>query len=407
MSRSSTKGIFVKERLIEGREARGYTQRDIGASLKRAESTISNWERGTQAPEPSMLESIANSLGVYPPYFLKPLPDHGECPIFFRSLANAAVRTRTREKARVRWLQHISLAIQDVLDLPPLDIPEFVKGSDYLRLKTEDLERIAAEMRAHWDLGEGPIRSMVLVAENAGVVVGVDEVGSTSIDGQGTWSLADGRPYILLCTDKFTAYRRQMDVSHELAHIVLHRGVKNEAELATNFEIIERQAKYLATAFLLPHRAFSAEISSLSLEGFLSLKRRWMTSVGAMIMRSEQLEMLSHESASLLWRYRAARGWTRREPYDLPEETPVEEPCLLRRCIEMIVNQGGRSKHDFLETDVSLGAPDVEMLACLPSGFFNKDPSQVLRLEPKFREKSTVSTGAATSEVIPFKRPAS
>jgi Zn-dependent peptidase ImmA (M78 family)/transcriptional regulator with XRE-family HTH domain len=402
MSRPTTKGLFIKERLTEGREARGLTKRDVAKSIKRSESTISNWEHGVQAPEPGMLQAISDALGVHTQYFLKDLPLHGNCPIFFRSLHNAAARARTREKARVRWLQHISLSVQEVVDLPPLDVPFFVKGSEYLRLKTGDLEQIASEMRAHWDLGDGPIRTMVLVAENAGVVVGVDEVGSTSIDGQGTWSLADGRPYILLSTDKYTAYRRQMDVAHELAHLVLHHGVKDEEELATNFEIIERQAKYLATAFLLPHRTFAAEISSLSLEGFLSLKRRWMVSVGAMIMRSEQLEILSHESASLLWRYRAARGWTRKEPYDLPEETPVEDPCLLRRCIEMIVNEGGRSKSDFLEIDLALGGNDVEMLACLSPGFFNKAASQVIRMEPKLREKAI---NMADSEVVPFRRP--
>src|SRR5262249_11802329 len=154
----------------------------------------------------------------------------------------------------------------------------------------------------------------------------VDEAGSTAIDGQGTWSLVDGRPYILLCTDKYTAYRRQMDISHEIAHLVLHRGVASETELAENFSLIEDQAKYLASAFLLPDRTFAAEIPSLSLDGFLSLKRRWMVSVGAMIMRAEQLEILSKHAAESLWRYRAARGWSRREPYDLPEETPVEQP---------------------------------------------------------------------------------
>ena len=401
MSRSSTKGLFIKERLVEGREARGYTQKDVGRALKRAESTVSNWERGAQAPEPAMLEGLAKAIGVYAPYFLKAMPDHGETPVFFRSLANATVRARSREKARVRWLQHVSLAIQEILDLPPLDIPDFVKETDYLSLKTEDLERIAGEMRAYWDLGDGPIRTMVLVAENAGIIVGVDEVGSTAIDGQGTWSKVDGRPYILLCTDKYTAYRRQMDVSHELAHIVLHRGVKSEEELETNFELIERQAKYLANAFLLPHRAFSAEIPSLSLDGFLSLKRRWMVSVGAMIMRAENLEILSPEAANSLWRYRAAKGWHRREPFDLPEETDVEQPCLLRRCVEMIVNQGGRSKQDFLETDIGISGSDVEMLACLPSGFFNQDAAPVIRIEPKFRE---IPAGLETSEIIPFRR---
>jgi Zn-dependent peptidase ImmA (M78 family)/transcriptional regulator with XRE-family HTH domain len=402
MSRSSTKGTFVRERLTEGREARVLTQKDVGRGIKRAESTVSNWERGAQAPEPMMLDSLANTVGVYPSYFLKPMPDYGSAPVFFRSLANATVRARTREKARVRWLQHISLVIQSSLELPPLDVPQPVKGEEYLKLKTGDLEHIASELRVHWDLGNGPIRTMVLVAENAGIVVGVDEVGSTAIDGQGTWSSVDGRPYIMLCTDKYTAYRRQMDIAHEMAHLILHRGVTSEEELDTNFEIIERQAKYLANAFLLPPRSFAAEISSLSLDGFLSLKRRWMVSIGAMIMRAEQLEILSSEAASLLWRYRATRGWNRKEPYDLPEETPVEQPCLLQRCIEMLVNEGGHAKRDLLEQEFSISALDVEMLTCLPPGFFTRDAAPVLRITPKLREKTELPE---LTEVIPFRRP--
>lgn len=401
MSRPSTKGLFVKERLVEARDARSLTQKHVARALNRGESTISNWERGGQAPEPTALAELASALGVFPSYLLRPMPDHGGTPIFFRSLANATVRARTREKAKVRWLQHIALSVQEVLDLPPVDVPEVVKGDEYLSLKTEDFENIAGELRAHWDLGEGPIRTMALVAENAGIVVGVDETGSTAIDGQGTWSKADGRPYILLATDKYTAYRRQMDIAHEIAHLVLHRFV-TEDELERHFALIERQAKLLAGAFLLPHRAFAAEITSLSLDGFLSLKRRWMVSVGAMIMRAENLEILSPNAAELLWRYRATRGWHRREPFDLPEETPVEEPCLLGRCIEMITGEGGRSKRALLETDIGLGAGDVEMLASLPPGFFAADAAPVVRLEPKLRGRPS---DFAESEVVPFRRP--
>ncbi len=402
MGRATTKGTFIKERLTEAREARGLTLKDVGRPLNRAESTISNWERGEQAPDPEVLRDLATTLGVHVPYLLKDVPAHGGNPVFFRSLVSATARARTREKARVRWLQHISLEVQNVLEFPAPDIPEFVRGEDYMKLKTQDLEHIASEMRAHWDLGGGPIRTMVMVAENAGVIVGVDEVGSTAIDGQGTWSPVDGRPYILLCTDKYTAYRRQMDVAHELAHLVLHRGVRSEDELKTNFEFIERQAKYLATAFLLPHRAFSAEISSLSLSGFLSMKRRWMVSIGAMIMRSEQLEIVSPDAARALWKYRATKGWNRQEPYDLPEETPVEQPCLLKRGIEMIVSERVRSKAELLESDIGIAAADVEMMACLPKGYFTAEPAPVIRMEPKIRSRTPE---VVASEVVPFRRP--
>ena len=121
-----------------------------------------------------------------------------------------------------------------------------------------------------------------------------------------------------------------------------------------------------------------------------------------MIMRAENLEILSPNAAELLWRYRAAKGWHKREPFDLPEETPVEQPCLLKRCIEMITGEGGRSKRALLETDIGLGASDVEMLASLPPSFFDADAAPVIRLEPRLRNRLTEF---AESEVVQFRRP--
>jgi Zn-dependent peptidase ImmA (M78 family)/DNA-binding transcriptional regulator YiaG len=401
MSRPSTKGLFVKERLVEARESRSITQREVAKALGRSYSTISNWERGEQAPEPASLNQLATTLGVSMGYLLKAMPQHGSSPIFFRSLANATSRARVREKARVRWLQHVSLALQETLQFPPIDIPELIHPGGYARIRTADLERIAMEMRAHWGLGEGPIDNIIMVAENAGVVVGIDEVGSTKIDGQGTWSEADGRPYVLLARDKYTAFRRQMDMAHELSHLVIHRGV-TERQLGTDFDLIEYQAKYLAGAFLLPHRSFPAEIASLSLNGFLDMKPRWKVAIGAMIMRAQQLGILNDDAAQLLWKYRATRGWHRREPFDSPDETPVEEPRLLRRSVEMIVDNKVRSKKDLLDFDIGLGADDVELIASLPAGYFSKASANVIRIEPRLRESNEQ---VGKSQIVPFRRP--
>lgn len=400
MSRPNTKGYFVKERLVEARDARSMTQRQLAKKLGVSDRTISHWECGERTPEPNALDHIADALDLYPSFFLKKNIAHGDSPIFFRSLSNATVRARTRERAKVRWLQHISVTLQEHLDFPDLDMPVALDSGQYKTVNENDLEDLALTMRRHWGLGEGPIKQMVLVAENAGIVIGVGEVGSSKIDGQGTWSAFDGRPYILLARDKDTAFRRQMDASHELAHIVLHKHV-TEDQLVADFELIEYQAKYLACALLLPARSFTSEILSLSLDGFLALKRRWMVSIGAMIMRANQLDLLSDEGAKLLWKYRATRGWHRREPLDPSSETPVEEPRLLRRSIEMIVDAKFRDKRVLLEQDFGLGAVDVETLAALPSGYFAENGGQVVRFEPQLRKKESVDAGA---DIVPFRR---
>jgi Zn-dependent peptidase ImmA (M78 family)/DNA-binding XRE family transcriptional regulator len=399
MSRLSTKEFFVRERLTEARDARGLTQSSLATALGRAASTISNWERGEQAPEPASLDMLAQALRVSRGYFLRPIPNYGNNAIFFRSLANATIRARTKEKARVRWLQHISLSLQETLEFPATNFPDLGFVS-FLNLDEDHLEKIAQDLRAYWRLGEGPITNMVLVAENAGVVVGIDELGSTKIDGQANWCAQDRRPYILLARDKYTAFRRQMDIAHEIAHLILHAKV-TEAELSEHFDLIEHQAKYFACALLLPHRSFSSEIFSLSLDGFLALKARWKVSVGAMIMRAHQLDLISDQAAQRLWKYRATRGWYRREPLDLPSETPVEEPRLLRRSIDLIISENVRSKNELLQTDLGLEAADVEMLASLPVGYFTEH-AEVVPYEPKLR---TGSSRGQSASIIPLRRP--
>jgi len=397
---ATTKEFFVRERLTEARDARGITQSYLAKCLQRSPGTISNWERGDQAPEPASLDQIVRTLGIPVAYFLRLMPNHGKNAIFFRSLANATMRARLKEKARMRWLQHISLTLQQTLDFPTVNFHNLIERGAYKQLKHDDLENIAADMRSHWRLGEGPIPNMVLVAENAGVVIGIDEVGSTKIDGQGNWSDYDNRPYILLARDKYTAFRRQMDIAHELAHLILHHGI-DENELAQNFDLIEDQAKYWASAFLLPHRSFPAEIYSLSLDGFVALKKRWKVSIGAMIMRARNLEILSDAAAQRLWKFRATRGWHNREPFDFPSETPVDEPRLLRRSIEMIVDNEIRSKGDLLQSDICLGAADIEMMASLPANFFMESAAVVL-FEPKLKESGRIGQSAS---ILPLRRP--
>jgi len=400
--RPNTKGFFVPARLEEARNARVLTQAEVARRLGRSGgSTISNWERGEQTPEPAALEKLAEALGVSPAYLVRPVPEYGTGAIFFRSLAGAAAKMRARERARVRWLQHISLALQEMVDFPALDLPNLVDVGDYRRLSDADLENIAGEVRRHWRLGDGPIHSMGLVAENAGVVVGVDEVGSTKIDGQANWSEVDGRPYILLARDKNTAYRRQMDTAHELAHIILHRNL-SENDLSENFDLIEHQAKYLASAILLPQKSFTAEITSLSLDGFLAMKPRWRVAIGAMIMRSYNLNLISDDYKQRLWKYMSVRGWRQREPLDAPNETPVEEPRLLRRSIELIIDSRTRPARDLVETEIGLAAADIEMMTCLPTGFLTELTAPSAPAEPRLKASANTDE-PSSSTVIPFR----
>lgn len=51
-------------RIRAAREARGWTQFDLGVAIDHRDSDISRWERGTVAPKIHVLVNISAALGV-------------------------------------------------------------------------------------------------------------------------------------------------------------------------------------------------------------------------------------------------------------------------------------------------------------------------------------------------------
>lgn len=367
---------FQPERLVEARDSRGLSQVALGDLIGRDGSTVSRWERAGQLPEPEALQALSAALRLPVPYFLKPLTDHGARPMFFRALLSTTTQAdRKRAKVRLRWAQDIAVAIQEWLELPAVDIPEF-EIFDHRQIRDEDIEAIAAECRRRWNLGVGPISDMMLAIENAGVIVVREEVGTASMDGVSNWSDLDNRPGILIASDKATAVRSRMDLAHELGHLVLHRHISTRTlHSSADFKEIERQAFHFAGALLLPADSFSAEVYSPSLNTFLVLKERWKVSIGAMVMRSAQLGIVSDDYATRLWRHYSARGWRKSEPLD--DVLKAEFPRLLARSIRLLVDEGVQSREDLL-AEFRLSSTDIEALCALPRGYMNLTSAEVV-----------------------------
>ena len=396
--RSGTPG-FRGERLAQARDARGLTQVALARLIERSSSSISRWEGGEQSPEPQALAALATELEVPVAFFLRPLRDNGPAPTFFRSMASTTQSLRRRTRARLRWAQEIALSLQEWVDLPEVDVPLLEGVSDYREIGDRDIEAMANECRSVWELGGGPITDVLLVLENAGVVVVKEEVGSVRMDGLSTWWAADSRPYVLIARDKDTCVRSRMDAAHELGHLVLHRGLEEKIlNSSADFREIERQAFDFAGAFLMPAESFAAEVWTPSLNAFLALKERWKTSVAAMIKRCGRLGMLSEEYERRLWKHYSTRGWRKSEPLD--DRLEAEDPRLLARSVQLLVDEGVRDRRSLL-TDFRLPGPDVELLCGLPPGYMSADSAEVVRL-PRLKRPRRTSQGGGS--VVPFRQ---
>jgi Zn-dependent peptidase ImmA (M78 family) len=343
-------------------------------------STVSRWEDSdcTSAPEGEALALLANQFGVRQEFFLRPVFDNNR-PTFLRSLSTTRIRDLDYQRVQMRWLQEISHIVEHYVDFPAVDIPNVLGNKVYLQLDDDDLDAIALDLRRHWNMGDGPCTDIIGLMERVGFIIGVIEMGTTKLDGLCSWSPIDGRPHVLLSSDKHCFSRRQMDTAHEMAHAILHRNVSTE-ELEKNLPLIESQAFRLASAFLMPSTAYPAEVRSPSLASLLPLKERWCVSVKAQITRLKDLDVITADYATQLYKTYSAKGWTCGEPWD-DKWIPVE-PRVLKEAMNVIVDEGVRSKADLLGVEFAISAGDVENLTGLPHGWFSHQPADIVRLKP-------------------------
>ncbi len=388
---ASTPG-FYGERLREAREARGFTAVQLAELIGAGKSLVSMYERGRCSPSPDMLDRIVQVLRVPPGHFLRPPLSKPHKPVFPRSQASATQRVRIQGERKMDWIREILGYLGRHIDLPAVDIPDIEPPADPCLITDSMIEDAALSLREHWGLGERVISNVALLMENAGVVASRFDLRANKLDAMSLWDDYTGRPLVILSGDKESAARSRFDAAHELAHLVLHRNVpKAVLSHSQMFKLIEDQAHRFGRAFLLPARSFSRDFVLPTLNALKGQKLKWKVSMGLMIFRAEELELISHDQATRLWINRTRQGWTTREPFD--DEIEPEQPVLLARSIRLLIESNITSAEELL-AGVALPAKDVEELAGLPSGYLSPETIPAVEPEPRLLKFPQSGAGA-------------
>src|SRR5204863_4484457 len=186
-----------------------------------------------------------------------------------------------------------------------IDLPR-----NFREIDTEILELAASALRSHWGIGHQPMPDLLLEMENNGLIISRILVGVEKLDAFSQWSSRYGIPFVVLSRDKASAVRQRFDAAHEMAHVLLHRGIDpRRLNSAADYKILEDQAHYFANALLLPADQFVNSLWAPTLDGMLAIKEQWKVSVGAMIKRCEALGMIGGDAERRLWINYNRRGW--------------------------------------------------------------------------------------------------
>jgi len=387
---------FVGERLTEARQAFGLTKVALAEMLGVSSAAVSQYENGPQSPRSDVMERLCEKLGFPRAFFLRPSINDDESPVFWRSNASATQMARERSTPRLRWLKEIRSYHDEFFDFPKLALPTFAVPEDFRDLTSRQIDGFAQQCREWWGFGLGPIPDLLLELENSGVITARVNVAADTLDAFSQWSSFVGAPYIVLGRDKASAVRSRFDAAHELAHVLLHRRVdRKRVNSKTDWKILEQQAHRFAAAFLLPAKSFVDELWAPTLDAMLSRKERWKVSIAMMIVRCEHLGLINQDQTRRLWINYNRRGWRGEEPLD--KVLKFEEPRVLRRSFEALVDEGLKTKEQIVE-DLSLPQREIEELGALPLGYFSGKQAEV-KAFPRLKSVPSAE-GAQSADII-------
>ena len=322
------------------RQRRGMQQKEAAGRFGIDQSLLSRFENGLVELRDDLIQKAAQVYGFPATFFYQNEPVFGapvsvhpmwrrKADVSGRDLDSVVAELNLRVLHLRRLLQGAEIA--NTNDLPRMDIDEYGNA-----------ERIAALVRAHWKVPAGPIRNLTALVEKAGVIVALSAMSGTAISGV-TFAVPGLAPLIVLNSEQ-PADRQRFTLSHELAHLIMHRFPTPN---------MEQEANQFATALLMP----TADIRSyfigkrIDLALLAALKPEWKVSMAALLMRAHKLEFLTDNQHTYLWTQISSRGYRLREPPEL--DFPSETPEVLDKVIALHLGGLGYS------------APDLAKMLCV------------------------------------------
>lgn len=362
---------FNGDRLQTARIYRGKTIVDLSKEIGISKQAISQFEKGLSSPQFDTLMNIVENLKFPMEYFFE--TDNVNVKLgntYFRANSKMTKKDEYRQKEKVKLVGKLYNFLNEYIEFPQLNIPKFDESMS--------IEEKAIRLREYWELGEEPIKDIIYVLEKNGIIVTSMRTDSNEVDAFTQQQIIDGNQYfiVVLGNDKGSAVRRQFSAAHELAHIIIHDGFMNLDEL-THEEIrnMENEAHTFAAAFLLPKNSFIKDICTYptNLDYYKELKKKWRTSISAILVRANHLGVLNYNSYQNMMKKMSRLGWRKSEPLD--DTLIISKPTLLRRSVSILIDNDIFSEDELIRElsnrDLTLPPEEIENLLGLDQGILS------------------------------------
>ena len=343
---------MIGARLKQARLLAGMTQRELASALgenglKITAAAISKYEKEKSFPTARFMLLASSVLNV-PSTYLLYQPATSVKWTAFRRHSGFGKKRQEAVKAYASDLAELQVELHSALypNSAP-DLPEPAIANDF-----GDVERIAAELRAAWDVGNRPLDNLVQTAEDHGVIVINWEDDSGKFDGLSGWC---GNYPVTVINASRSADRRRFNLAHEIGHLVMDTSQAGEDD--------ESLAHRFAAALLVPadhaFRELGRERRQLDWGELIMLKRKYGLSLAAWIRRARDLKIISERYYETLNIERSSLGWRKREPVEYLGD---EEPLLLNQMARRAIVEGLVAPDRYSHLDLTVEPSEEELM---------------------------------------------
>ncbi|MGW7329971.1 helix-turn-helix domain-containing protein [Streptomyces sp. NPDC054840] len=311
------------EAISTARRALGTTQEELAAAAGVTQGALSRYEKNMREPEGDVLSRLAHALGVTESFLKGAGSVRGAMAVdaHMRKRATAKATTWRQLEARLNMCRmHVRHLMEEVSLRAEQRIPTF----DPVDTDPSDAARM---VRMQWRMPIGPVQTITPWMEAAGCIVLAEDFGTSRVDGLSQW--VDDYPVVLINASA-PVDRLRLTLGHELGHLCLH---SSEVTLT-----MEEDANRFAAEFLMPEEVIRPQLRNLTLGRLHDLKREWGTSMQALIERARELNVITPDKRTNLYKALSNKGWRTQEP--LSDELSPEIPALARSIGEAMSAKG-------------------------------------------------------------------
>jgi Zn-dependent peptidase ImmA (M78 family) len=300
------------EALTAARDSRSRSQAEVAKAAGINQGLLSKAEHGLLALKPEHVEKIADFLHYPVELFYEP----GR----IRTTPSACLYYMKRKTLPVGILKRLTAQMElRVLSVRKMLSPlEIEAEREFVNLDPDEYENspveVARILRRLWRVPRGPIANMVSLLESAGGMVIISDFYTPKLMGM-SCSYRDSAPLFFL-NGEASVTQRRWTMAHELGHLTMHSRFPPSGD-------IEKQADSFAAEFLAPALEIGPELRNLDFGDLGMLKSLWKISMKALIRHADSIGAITNDQAVRLYKQHSARGYTRSEPFDAPDEKPT------------------------------------------------------------------------------------